>query len=189
MKVTWRSRQTAVIHGTVRSWSDRGHSCHGVAVTTFIHDTELIWPHSFMIRSWCDRVKPWYGVDVIAFIPGTASMRFGMRWCDSAKSLNVVSVYTVHCTVGFICAQKSANSSYGVKKISIKWLWTVTVTSVHCKKKFSDFPSPAGMSLTKLSLARSWSDRGLSCHGVDVTTFIHDTELMWPRKAMVWSLM
>ncbi len=45
-------------------------------------------------------------------------MRFGMRWCDPAKSLNVVSVYTVHCTVGFLCSQKSANSSYGVKKIS-----------------------------------------------------------------------
>jgi hypothetical protein len=48
MKVTWRSRQTAYIHGT-----------------------ELVWPRSFMVRSWCDCVKSWYGVDVTACIQGT----------------------------------------------------------------------------------------------------------------------
>ncbi len=41
MKVTWRSRQTAYIHGT-----------------------ELVWRRSFMVRSLCDCVKSWYGVDV-----------------------------------------------------------------------------------------------------------------------------
>ncbi len=48
MKVTWRSRQTACIHGT-----------------------ELVWPRSFMVRSGCNCVKSWYGVDVTECIHGT----------------------------------------------------------------------------------------------------------------------
>ncbi len=41
------------------------HSWYGVGVTAFIHGTELVWPHSFMVRSWCDREHSWYGVGVI----------------------------------------------------------------------------------------------------------------------------
>jgi hypothetical protein len=41
----------------------------------YIHGTELVWLRSFMVRSWCNLVR---------------------GWCDSAKSLHVVSVYTVH---------------------------------------------------------------------------------------------
>ncbi len=101
---------------------------YGVGLTAVIHVTELMWPHSFMIRSWCDRVKPWYGVDVTAFIPGTELMRFGMRWCDSAKSLNVVSVYTVHCTVGFICAKKIRKFILRSQKNQSQWLqYTVKI--------------------------------------------------------------
>jgi hypothetical protein len=80
MKVTWRSRQTACIHGT-----------------------ELVWPRSFMVRSWCDCVKSWYGVDVTACIHGTELMwprAFMVRsWCDRVHSWYEISVYTVQCTV------------------------------------------------------------------------------------------
>ncbi len=81
MKVTWRSRQTACIHGTelvwlrsfmVRSWCDRVHSWYGVDVTACIHGTEMMWLRAFMVRSWCD---------------------LACCWCDSAKS------FCVHCTV------------------------------------------------------------------------------------------
>jgi hypothetical protein len=42
MKMTWRSRQTACIHGM-----------------------ELVWLRSFMVRSWCYRVHSWFRVDAI----------------------------------------------------------------------------------------------------------------------------
>ena len=53
IKVAFRSRQTACIHGT-----------------------ELVWPRSFMVRSWCDRGHSWYGVDVTASIHGTELVWF-----------------------------------------------------------------------------------------------------------------
>jgi hypothetical protein len=38
----------------------------------------------------------------------------------------------------------------------VSFVYFVPATSkMHCKKKVSDFPSPAGMSLTKLSLVRN----------------------------------
>jgi hypothetical protein len=48
-----------------------------------IHGTELMWSLSFMVRSWCD---------------------LDCGWCDFAKSLYVVSVYTVHCTAPHVIA-------------------------------------------------------------------------------------
>jgi hypothetical protein len=68
------------------------NSWYGVGVNAFIHNTELMWCRKAMVQSWCDLVKSWYGVD--------ESLVCG--WCDSAKSGYVVSVYTVHCTVGFM---------------------------------------------------------------------------------------
>ncbi len=111
MKVTWLSRQTACIHGT-----------------------ELVWRRSFMVRSWRDRVKSWYGVDVIWYAAGVIPEVTLCGFC-------------VHCTLYsrihladfmFVFARKkSANSPYGVKKISIKWLWPVKVTLeiIKCRPK------------------------------------------------------
>jgi len=68
MKLSWRSRKTACIHGT-----------------------ELVWQSSFMVRSWCHLVKKFRSWCDLVYC-----------WCDPAKLLCVVSVYTLHCTEGFI---------------------------------------------------------------------------------------
>jgi hypothetical protein len=75
MKVTWRSRPTACIHGT-----------------------ELVWLRSFIVRSWCDCVHSWYGVDVTACIHGTELMRFGMPLVWFCKVI-LCTLYSVTCTV------------------------------------------------------------------------------------------
>ncbi len=76
MKVTWRSRQTACIHGM---------------------ELELVLLRSFMVRSWCDRVHSWCGVDVTACIHGTELMRFGMLlvwFCKVILCIPYCTVYT-----------------------------------------------------------------------------------------------
>jgi hypothetical protein len=75
MKVTWRSQQTACIHGT-----------------------ELVWLRSFIVRSWCDRVHSWYGVEVAACIHGTELMRFDMLLVWFRKVI-LCTQYSVLCTV------------------------------------------------------------------------------------------
>ena len=61
-------------------------------VTAWMHSTELMWPRKVMVRSWCDCMHSRYKIDAIWYAD--------LVWFR--KSLHVVSVYTVHCTVGFI---------------------------------------------------------------------------------------
>ncbi len=76
------------------------HSWYGVAVTSFIQGTRLVWPRSFMVQGRCDYVHSWYGVDAIWYVAG-------------------VILYSVHCTVVFIwriyacfCAHKSTKMQF-----------------------------------------------------------------------------
>ncbi len=69
----------------------------------------------------------------------------GILWCEATEVRQNYShlPYTPKCVMFY---------SYTVKKLSLKSLYK-SVHSLHCKKRLAVFPSPAGMSLTKLSLA------------------------------------
>jgi hypothetical protein len=111
MKVTWRSRQTACIHGT-----------------------ELLWRRSFMVRSWWDCVKSWYGVDAIWYAAGVIPQSHS-KWFLCTLYSSLYSRIHLADFLLVLARKKSANSPYGVKKISRKWLWPVKVTLEIIKRR------------------------------------------------------
>ena len=121
------------------------HSWYGVSVTAVIHGTELMWPRSFMVRSWCDREHSWYGVGVIPQSHSTwflctlySGNSFGgfFPFCVSSMTKKSTKFHTKS-TLRSWC--NLAKWPYGVKKISIKWLWPVKVTLKVVKRRLKDF--------------------------------------------------
>ena len=85
--------------------------------TAYIHCTELVWPHTFKVRSWYNRVEWLYGVGLC------------LLYCT------VLYCTVLYCTVLYDCV----NWLYGVKKISIKWLWPVKVILKVIKRRLLVF--------------------------------------------------
>ncbi len=103
------------------------HSWYGVDVTAVIHGTELMWPRAFMVRSWCDSAKPVHVVPVY-----TVQLQFIWRifsflsFINDEKILQISYIRTQQFTLRSWCYL--VKWPYGVKKISIKWLLPVKVT-------------------------------------------------------------
>ncbi len=105
MKVTLRNRQTA-----------------------YIHSTELVWPRTFIVRSWCNRVEWLYGF-------GLCLLYCTVLYC-TVLYCTVLYCTVLYCTVLYCTVlYNRVNWLYGVKKISIKWLWPVKVTLKVIKRR------------------------------------------------------
>jgi hypothetical protein len=125
--VTWRSRQTACIHGT-----------------------ELVWPGSLMAQSGCERVHSWYAVDAIWHAAVVILQSHSLWFLCSLYSVHYTELinladfwkyyvknppnligktndlqnrsHLVEIHQSHLELMRFGKVTYGVKKIRIKWL-------------------------------------------------------------------